>query len=423
MSNKLLIEVFQDLFESNNISEAYDKYQYHLKNKNDELKNIVFVVGVDNYNSDFYISNIQSFINTNQNNKAFVVTPFPQYNNINVFCSEYFESIPIDSTLLVDSNAINYFYYFYVQNIELDKKEEEKYRAFENNELIESIFKNDIDINYLPYAFEDFLNPFRINKNIEYTKRKIKAVMFLTNIDREFYKLTKQFRINTYLLNQEGFDNFDDFYASRIKYLETIKDTQQTIFADYFLFTGFLIAIYNVNKQEIKNIEKMKIILEMMHSTGRLLSGLIYFASKYFNEDKDAKTFLELNTKKNSIEQFRNKGWDIFLFHTGVRFTSNSNQNVLFGYPMFLTQDKIFFNGYLKNILNIGLIIDKNEKNEFPISTACDLNNEESDLLNLFYSSNNIGLRKAYIKNNQDQMYELMQSFYDEQLEKFENLQ
>lgn len=417
-NNSLIRDIFLELAKAQNIKDAKETYDKLLSLHEDVLLDKVFVIGVNNNSCNFHTSKLCSFIDTNKGNKAYIVTPIPEYKNINVFSVSHFEILPIDATLLIDSNAVDYFYHYYIKHIELNDQEASKYSARANENLIESIYKYDVDINYLPYALEDFCNPFRENKNIDITKQKLKSLMFLANINRELFKKNGRLEIDQALLNNNGFKNFDDFYNDRIRYLEEVSICHKNLFSDYFFACGILLYIYTIGKEKIDSIKKLECILQKMHSLGRISTGIIQLASNYFNNKVEAIDFFKIKhskTQDDIIKGFKNKAWDIFLFQTSARFAANPRSGALFGYPMFLTEDKKFFNGYLKYIGHVGIVIDKAKKIESPIVLGAHLEENEILMIENFYTEKKLLERTSIHKNNEKNMYVIMEEFYKEQ--------
>lgn len=424
MFNKIgLQELCQEIYLlSHNRNDDNKKYELTYEkyiNLYPELKYYSIIIGSNDTTNNYFHKTIIQLINKKPfnglNNKLIHVHhDFPNFSNIVYLSDKKGKNPTLDSTIFIDSNAMNLFNEFY--------KTPKEYSI----DFINLKIEYNIDLNYLPYILEDYVNCRHKNFKIEKTYEKIKSFEIINNIDKEYYDKFKEIRIDNDKLNYAGFkticeliDNkifyFSNFFekkdAKKLKlsnsswftYLAPNKDINiHEFFSEYDLYYGLILNLI-IQKHTKTSIEKkMYSLIHNMFITGQQLIQFLEFAHNYFEDEQinDINKFLIFDFRWNyekMIDKVHNITWDIFIYMISKGFMTNAlrkdrNNEIKadFGVPLFLTEDSRFFMAYVKNYTNKIILVDEKIKerpfNGIPIQT--ELTHKINIYINKFITNN-----------------------------------
>lgn len=414
----LLREITNEIIDSGdnkNIKKVYENCleEYPI------LKNYSLIIGTNDTKNDYFHKTItnnlneKSFYDYNTKQDICINHPFMDYTNILFLSKNHLKNnLPtFDYTVFVDSNAINFFHKFYMSPKE------------NKNTYIDFIIKNKVDMNYLPYILEDYINKHHKNPQFKRTWDKIKSFEIVNNFDKEYYTLTGKIKFDQKLLESEGYNSVRNFIEDKKFYFANFferKNAKEIIlpnkslyysgkkvidfngyFSQYWLIYGYVLNILIEKHSKNSTEDKIHNILKNMCSNGQELKHILYFAYLYFERDFE----LELNKFFNFdfvtqsydevLEKARNITWDIFLYITTQNFLTKPLKRVGdiefkadIGIPLFLTEDKKLYNSFIKHYsLQIVIVDETSDLRPFNgLSTKMQLDYSFMDMLISFHS-------------------------------------
>ena len=177
------------------------------------LKNYTLIIGTNDTSNNYFHKTIPAFLNEksffdyNNNQKINVNHNWFEFSNIIYLSNKMTDSLPtFDSTIFVDSNAMNI--------IDKFRQSPQDYK----NSFLDFKIKYDIDLNYLPYILEDYVNPEHESLNLNKTRSKIESFEIVNNLDKKFYYKTGRIRIDQKKLEAEGYKTFEAFINDKLFY-------------------------------------------------------------------------------------------------------------------------------------------------------------------------------------------------------------
>jgi hypothetical protein len=419
----ILGDMVQELVQSTknyDYNRIYNKY----KSKHDFIKNYSLIVGTDDETGSDFHTNILSEINSKKfydsdESEITVEHHFSNYKNILYFTNEFKEKVNHDSSIFVDSNSINMFERFYNKKI--------------SNNFIDFKLKHNIDLNYLPYMMEDYINPHHKKKNPQRTLEKIRIFEIINNLDIENFQKRNNLSENLNLLNQHGFKSIDELIEDRIFYFNHFIDKLQhqynkiqlcnshyytfqsnnkldiySILSEYYMIFGYILKILIEKRKDISTEEKVKNVFHQMVLNGRNFKHILEFSYDYFDDDRKVNQFFNYNNNwsyEQTITETYNKTWDIFLYSMTQNFITNprhrfNKQTVDFGVSFFLTKDNKFYrsfvDGYMKKVFIINESI--NGRPFVTINEPTDRSQKVEQIMNNYYDINMDKLMKLKLK-------------------------
>ncbi|WP_419233780.1 hypothetical protein [Aliarcobacter cryaerophilus] len=404
------------------------------------LKNYTLIIGTNDTSNNYFHKTIPAFLNEksffdyNINQKINVNHNWFEFSNIIYLSNKMTDSLPtFDSTIFVDSNAMNI--------IDKFRQSPQDYK----NSFLDFKIKYDIDLNYLPYILEDYVNPEHESLNLNKTRSKIESFEIVNNLDKEFYYKTGRIRIDQKKLEAEGYKTFEAFINDKLfyfannffekKYCKFISLPKSTVlvtsdkndikFNDYFsmynLIYGYVLNIL-IEKYKDNSIEsKLHNILRNMYLNGQQLLQIIFFSYIFFTKENEYEINKFFNfdlaswTYQKILKKARNIAWDIYLYTMTkdfivkpLRKINNIEYRADLGIPLFLTMDDRFYNAFIRFCPIQIMIVDESTKERpyISINTKIYEYNEFINILEDFYDKNKDisklkeRIFKKYTKNN-----------------------
>lgn len=354
--------------------DMYNKY----KVKYDFIKNYSLLIGTNELqHSNFYKSIIgqihtkkyfDSF--TKDGKKIYLVNPLSDYKNL-LYISEDFKKEPyVDHTIFLDNQAVNMFVRFFDKKIQ--------------NDFVDTQIKYGLDLNYLLYVLEDYVNPHHRNFKPNMTFEKIYKLDVINHLNKEVFNNTGEILIDIKRIQSHGFQTVDMLVEDRksycthfidqhkynlqlqtqiinestVKYYfdENFKEVDiNQVLGDYYLIFGFVIKIIIENWKNISIENKLNNLYDSMVTKGRVFKHLLEFAYRYFNNNHIYSDFFKYDKKMtydNIIQLTHNISWDIFLYSISLHFISSprkrfENIQADFGIGQFVTKDTPLFKSYI----------------------------------------------------------------------------
>jgi len=441
----ILGDMIKCLLNSTKNSE-YELIYNTFKSKYEFIKNYSFIIGTnDETKSDFYTT-ILSTLNSKKfydydGKEITVEHHFSSYKNILYFTDKPKNKIYIDSSVYLDSNSANIFERFYKQNIP--------------NDFIDFKINNNIDLNYLPYMMEDYINPHHNKKNIKRTLEKIKIIEIINNLDISSFKKNGILEEDKLLLQKYGFNDIDELLEDKIFYFNTFIDKMQhkykkinlknskyfmyqsdnkfdiySILSEYYLIFGYILKILIEKRKTLSVEDKVENLFHEMVCNGRNFKHILEFSYDYFDDDRKVNLFFNYDNKwsyKQIIEETYNKAWDIFLYFITQQFITNpkkrfENSKADLGISFFLTKDnkfyKTFVDGYRKKIFIINETLKHRPFNT--INEPTKRSKKVEQIMMNYYEKNENNFEKLKIKRGKlAQKYQYSMSIiFKEQMER-----
>ncbi|MCT7613176.1 hypothetical protein N5U20_08120 [Aliarcobacter butzleri] len=435
-----LLQEIDNLIRNNASNIEFEKIYKDYVIKYPILKNYTLIVGTNDTSNNYFHRTIPTFLNEktffdyNINKKVNVNHYWFEFSNIIYLSNKVVDGLPtFDSTVFVDSNAMNIIDNF--------RQSPQDYK----NSFLDFKIKYDIDLNYLPYLLEDYINPEHESFNLNKTKSKIESFEIVNNLDKEFYYKTGQIRIDQKKLEAEGYKTFEAFINDKLFYFANnfferkdckfislpkstvlvTSDKNDLKFNDFFsmynLIYGYVLNIL-IEKYKNNSIEsKLNNILRNMYLNGQKLSQILFFSYILFTKENEYKLnkFFNIDIALSSYEEIlkktRNITWDIFLYTMSqdfivqpLRKNNNIEYRADFGIPLFLTMDEKFYNAFIRFCPIQIIIVDESTKERpyLSINTKTYEHNEFINILKDFDDKNKDisklkeRIFKKYIKNN-----------------------
>jgi len=325
--------------------------------------------------SDINTLNKKQFIDAKDDIEIYVHHPYANYENILYLSPELKQIIAVYSNVFVDSNTMNIF----------------ENNQNKRNKILDYIVQNSIQINYLPYILEDYVNPFHKGKKQKKTLEKIKYFETVSNIDKKHYFNTKEVRIDKNILIKHGFNSLEDLVKNKFFFFSNFFEKNsalqiicpnKTIFwktqekfsfnvnhylSDYDLFYGFVLYIVVQKWSVLSTYEKIENLYLHMVKQGRILKQLLYLAYRYYEYEKEVNKFLRYDKTWSSVKILKetyNITWDIFLFFKSRDFIGiKTHNNIEFdmSIPFFMTKDHKFYDSFTKDYDYKTVIINNSE--------------------------------------------------------------
>lgn len=392
-------------------------------NKYPKLSRYSVALGTNDNSKQYFNTDITNILHKSEfiddNLKITINHQWLDFSNIIYLSKNHKYHTPIfDSTVSIDTNSMNFIDKFY--------------RTLKINDFLKLKIKYNIDMNYLPYIFEDHINPYKDkyikkhkNNTINYEKereireRKIRNFEIINNIDKTLYEQNHIIEFDKNLLLANGYKSFEEYYQKKLFYFNNffdfsdanvIKLPKNTIFFDsskrieinhifhkFNLFYGYVLQIviekFKGNTNTIEN--KIHNIQKNMFLNGQQLTQILYFAYNYFinNEEFEINKFFNFDKSWNYekiLEKAYNITWDIFHYSINQEFLTNPSRIINgkpfkadLGIPMFLTEDNKFFSSYIKlHSIQFYIIDERSEGRPFySVSNSTYNNNEFNNYL------------------------------------------
>lgn len=317
----------------------------------------------------------EQYFESSLNKQIFIKTYFSPSTGLLYISKNSKKMFMVDHSIFIDSNAFKLFQDFYYKN---------KY-----HDLIELKIKYSLDFNYLPYIFEDYINPFHTKPNPEKTKEKLRVIETINNLDVDYYLKTGEIKIDQQLLNANGFKSIDHLLDNRLFYFnnffekeelvsitlannqgvlhesKSIKQNYHRYMLDFNLICGYLVTILLEQWNEEHDLsEKIITLYEDMISHDRVMLQILCLAYKYFDNPSSVNAFLKFSsdwTYHEIIQATHNMAWDIFLYLFGKYFITNPRKDKIdfdFGVPLYMTEDKKFWEAFVEDYHQSIFLID-----------------------------------------------------------------
>lgn len=254
----ILGDMIEGIVNSTKNSEYYNIYN-NFKSKYDFIKGYSLIIGTDDETGSDFHTNILSELNGKKfydfdGSEITIEHHFSSYKNTLYLTNNFKEKVSYDSSVFIDSNSMNIFESFYNKGV--------------SNDFIDFKFQHNIDLNYLPYMMEDYINPHHKRMNPQKTLEKVKIFEIVNNLDFQQFKQNGILQANNVLLYQHGFKNIDELIDDRIFYFNHFIDKLQnnfykvqlenspyftyktdnkfdvyTILSEYYLIFGYILKI------------------------------------------------------------------------------------------------------------------------------------------------------------------------------------
>jgi hypothetical protein len=419
--NYLLLDLQYVIENNGKCSDIENIYEDNIK-KYPQLKRYSLVIGTNDNSKQYFNLDIAKLLHQREFiDGDLIITTNHQWldfsNIIYLSKNKKFNPPAIDSTVSIDSNAMNFIDRFY--------------RTSQINDFINLKIDNNIDMNFTPYILEDHVNPYKNkyikkykNNKVDYEKeqqtreRKLRNFEILNHIDAKHFKETEEIKVDMRYLYANGYKSFEEYFENKLFYFnnffdkkdaEIIKLPNNTIFfysnkrieINYILNTfdliyGYVLQIVIEKFKGKKNSVEDKIhnILKNMFLNGQQLIQVLHFAYIYFTKESE----LEINKFFNFdrswdydkiIEKTYNITWDIYLYSLTQDFLVNPNRTIDgkpfiadIGMPIFLTEDNKFFSSYIKlHSVQVVIIDEKGNRAYHSISNTINNNKEFTDYI------------------------------------------
>lgn len=347
------------------MDEIYSEYKKELA-VNPALDNYIFLIGV-NEDSILKKFDFSTLLKENlydnlkkDREKMYVVTPITDYNDF-ICLTPYLSNLKMDFSIFIDQNSMGIFDNF-VKNNGIIKDDFIKFCLKYNIK-----HNHGIDLNYICYILEDYINPNHPNPNLYIAKEKIKNFEIFNNLDIKYYCKTYNTRFDTKLL-LDNFDSFESYMENKFNFWNNFKSSEKSIqfLINYNFIYAFILNII-IEKNKTNSVEeKILNIYNNMVNTGRIFLEMLVFAYVYFTEPNKVEEFFIYDASWNKdriIKKSRNMAWDIFMYNTSTYFIAHhDNKEANFGLPFLLSKDRKFKNSYIDNIKRKCFIINKNTR-------------------------------------------------------------
>ena len=386
------------------------------------LKNYSLIIGTNDTTNNYFHKTIpasmneQSFYDYNMKQNIFINHIWFEFSNIVYLSNKKNDQlVAFDSTVYIDSNVMNM--------IDKFRKSPQDYR----NSFLDFKIKYDVDLNYLPYLLEDYINPDHESPKLDKTRDKIESFEIVNNLDKEFYHKSGEVRIDNKKLESQGYKRFEDFLHDKFFYFSNnfcekkdcsfisisnnafmIMPNKNNIdYSEYLsmynIIYGYVLNIL-IEKNKENTVEcKIHNILKNMNLNGQVMMEILFFSYIYFTQDDkyNINKFFNFDLVSWEYEKIlkkaRNIAWDIYLYGitkdfivNPIRKINNLEYKADFGIPLFLTMDSRFYNAYIKFSSIQMLIIDESTdlKTYISINTNIYENEEFGNILMSFYDKN-----------------------------------
>lgn len=324
---------------------TYNKFLTLYANTN--FKDYTFIVGTDDsigVQQNGYIKQLvkkQYHYKDKQN--IFTMDLLNSYEYFFILTSNFKEHFGLGMSLFVDTNMAGFFANFIKNN------------GQEGHELVKQVVESsNINLNFLFYVFENIYNPNR-------KKTHSKADEILDNLCKfnSLYR-DKYIHNKTLKINEQYYMQMKDFL---------LNNFDEKILAEYnFIYAYLIYAFVEKNSPNFDIKQSIRNILQIMQENGTNYSELLEFIYSYLKERKNNKFFNVVKTQsyERIKENIKNMSWDIFFYYSTRYQMTHFAKEANFGFPIFATKDKKFFENYATSFKNKMLVI-KDNKFEFCI--------------------------------------------------------
>lgn len=197
-------------------------------NKYPKLSRYSVALGTNDNSKQYFNTDITNILHKSEfiddNLKITINHQWLDFSNIIYLSKNHKYHTPIfDSTVSIDTNSMNFIDKFY--------------RTLKINDFLKLKIKYNIDMNYLPYIFEDHINPYKDkyikkhkNNTINYEKereireRKIRNFEIINNIDKTLYEQNHIIEFDKNLLLANGYKSFEEYYQKKLFYFNNFFD-------------------------------------------------------------------------------------------------------------------------------------------------------------------------------------------------------
>lgn len=409
----ILGEMIEKIMNSSTNEEYITIYNFY-KMKYKFINNYSLLIGTNDATyADFHLGilselNSKNFLNSD-NSKLIVNHHFADYNNLLYLTKKPKDEVKYDGSVFIDSNAMNIFESFYNQST--------------TSEFIKFKIDNNIDLNYLPYILEDYINPHHKRKNPEKTFKKITILEIINNLDKKYYLQNNKFQIDDDLLKQNGFNSLDELIEDKKFYFQHFIDKKKhkykkiylnnssyftyqskqkfdiySYLSDFYFIFGHILDILIEKNKDISIEKKVQNILHNMILNGRLLKQILEFAYDYFEDETKVNKFFNYDMTwdyEKIVQATYNNAWDIFLYSSSQNFITNPinkyrAEKADLGISFFLTNDNKFYSSFAKGYMKKLFIINESIGGR-PFSVMnepTNRSNKVEEIINNYYNSN-----------------------------------
>ncbi len=408
------IMILDETCSNQNIVAIYKRYL----SKYPSFKKYNFVIGTNDTSfTNFYLTganklNQNMFVDPKDNKGISIYHPYSKYQTLLYLSPELKNEVVTNANVFVDSNTMN----------ALNKKSDQ------DNELLDFIVKNNIQINYLPYILEDYINPYRASKKEEKTFEKIRNFEIVSNIDKKHYLDTHNIQIDMTLLRNHGYNSLDQlledkkFFFSHFfekKHAKEVICPRNTLFlenttsymfniqhylSDYNLIYGLVLNILMQRWVNISTYDKLEKIYLLMIKQGRVLKQILHLAYCYYENINGVNKFLTFDKTwdiDKILEKTKNITWDIFLYFKSRDFIGLQDQEGIkidLSLPFFMTKDHKFYDSFAKDYDYKVVIIntDSSQKTQpyVSVTTPSETTIALDNIIEKIYNSNSHEISK-----------------------------
>ena len=418
-------EVLGDMIEeimSASTNGSYQKTYEQYKLKYEFVKGYSLIIGSDDEEgAEFYRTilaelNRQTFYDA-ENREIIVEHPFSNYKNIIYLSNQAKSNIRVDSSVFVDSNSMGMFRSFYTKQ--------------KTNSFIDFKHKHNIDLNYLPYILEDYVNPHHVKPYPKKTLNTVKAFEVVNNLDYNHFVQNNELQVDTTLLNTYGYMNIDELVEDKMFYFQYFIDKKKqhyekvilntspyfsyiseskfdvfALLSDYYFIFGYILKILTEKLKDNSLDEKIQNLLHQMVLNGRNFKQILEYAYDYFQQQK-IDTFFNYKIRPNDkermtfeevVQETHNKSWDIFLYLRTQNFVTNprnrfNEERADIGMAFFLTQDKKFFKPFVEGYKQKVFVVNENIKGR-PFVTMNEKTEKSEKVEEIIYDYYNTDMKK-----------------------------
>lgn len=324
---------------------TYNKFLTLYANTN--FKDYTFIVGTNDsigVQQNGYIKQlIKKQYHYKDKQNIFTMDLLNSYKYFFILTSNFKEHFGLDISLFVDTNMAGFFANFIKNN------------GRESHELAKQIAENPyINLFFLFYVFENIHNPNR-------KKTHSKADEILDNLCKfnSLYR-DKYIHNKTLKINEQYYMQMRDFLRNNF---------DEKILAKYnFIYAYLIYAFVEKNSPNFDIKQSIRNILQIMQENGTNYAELLEFIYSYLKNGNNAFfNVVKTQSYEKIKENIKNMSWDIFFsysikYHL-IYFTEKAN----FGFPIFATMDKKFFENYAAALFDNKMLVFKDNKFEFCI--------------------------------------------------------
>lgn len=326
------------------ILDTYKKFLTLYANTN--FKDYTFIVGTDDsigVQQNGYIKQLvkkQYHYKDKQN--IFTMDLLNAYEYFFILTSNFKEHFALDMSLFVDTNMAGFFANFIKNN------------GQEGHELVKQVVESsNINLNFLFYVFENIYNPNR-KKTHSKADEILDNLCKFNSLYRDKYIHNKTLKIN------------EQYYMQMKNFL--LNNFDEKILAEYnFIYAYLIYAFVEKNSPKFDIKQSIRNILQIMQENGTNYSELLEFIYSYLKNGNNVFfNVVKTQSYEKIKENIKNMSWDIFFYYSTRYQMTHVAKEANFGFPIFATKDKKFFENYATSFKNKMLVI-KDNKFEFCI--------------------------------------------------------